>query len=154
MRWPDSLWEWPKASMWCTRRWRILPSYKIWCVWRCRSGMHPTGCRPTIAHVRSANNCGNQDTGASPPHARIDHKVAGSREAIEAAQATLRDVPPYSPELSPIESCESKVKSRLHTRAARTPEVLAQAWTEVRASITPSDARHGFAHCGYRTAPN
>ena len=57
----------------------------------------PTGCRPTIAHVRSANDCGTQDTGASPPHARIDHKVAGSREAIEAAQATLRDVPPYSP---------------------------------------------------------
>jgi len=82
------------------------------------------------------------------------HKVAGIREAIEAAQATLHYLPPYSPDLSPIELCWSKVKSNLRAQAARTQEALARAWTEALASVTSSDARHWFAHCGYRTAPN
>ncbi len=82
------------------------------------------------------------------------HKVAGIREAIAAAQATLLYLPPYSPELSPSELCWSKVKTALRTRAARTREALELAWAEVLASITPSDARHWFAHCGYCTEPN
>lgn len=81
------------------------------------------------------------------------HQVAGIREAIEAAQASLLYLPPYSPELSPIELCWSKVKAALRTRAARTREALELAWTDVLASVTASDARHWFAHCGYRTAP-
>lgn len=82
------------------------------------------------------------------------HKVAGIREALEAAQATLRYLPRYSPDLSPIEWCWSKVKTGLRSRAARTPNPLALAWTDTLAAITPSDARHWFAHCGYRTAPD
>lgn len=82
------------------------------------------------------------------------HKVAGIREAIEGAQATLRYLPPYSPDLSPIELCWSKVKTALRARAARTPEALQLAWTEALASVSSSDARHWFAHCGYRTASN
>ena len=82
------------------------------------------------------------------------HKVAGIREAIEAAHATLRYLPRYSPDLSPIELCWSKVKTGLQARAPRTPDALALAWTDTLASVTPSDARHWFAHCGYRTAPD
>jgi len=81
-------------------------------------------------------------------------KVAGIREAIEAAHATLRYLPRYSPDLSPIELCWSKVKTGLRARAARTPDALAAAWTDTLASLTPSDARHWFAHCGYRTVPD
>lgn len=82
------------------------------------------------------------------------HKVAGIREAIEAAHATLHYLPSYSPDLSPIELCWSKVKTILRTRAARTREALELAWTDALASVTDSDALHWFAHCGYCTAPN
>lgn len=82
------------------------------------------------------------------------HKVPGIREAIEATQATLLYLPPYSPDLSPIELCWSKVKTALRARAARTRDTLELAWTDARASVTGSDAQHWFAHCGYRTAPN
>jgi len=82
------------------------------------------------------------------------HKVAGIREAIETAHATLRYLPSYSPDLSPIELCWSKVKAILPTRAPRTRETLDLAWTEALASVTTSDTRHWFAHCGYCTAPN
>lgn len=82
------------------------------------------------------------------------HKVPGIREAIEAAHATLRYLPSYSPDLSPIELCWSNVKTALRARAARTREALELAWTDALASVTDSDARHWFAHCGYCTAPN
>lgn len=82
------------------------------------------------------------------------HKVAGLREALEAAHATLRYLPAYSPELSPIELCWSNVKTVLRTRAARTREALDLAWSAALATVTPSDARHWFAHCGYCTTPN
>jgi len=82
------------------------------------------------------------------------HKVAGIREAIEAAHATLCYLPAYSPDLSPIEWCWSKVKTALRTRAARTRESLELAWRDALASVTARDARHWVAHCGYRTAPN
>lgn len=82
------------------------------------------------------------------------HKVAGIREAIEAAHATLRYLPAYSPDLSPIELCWSKVKTNLRARAARTRETLELAWTDALETVTASDARQWFAHCGYCTAPN
>jgi len=82
------------------------------------------------------------------------HKVPGIREALETAHATLRYLPSYSPDLSPIELCWSKVKAILRTRAARTRETLELAWTDALASGTASDARHWFAHCGYCTVPN
>jgi transposase len=82
------------------------------------------------------------------------HKVSGIREAIEAAHATLHYLPSYSPDLSPIELCWGTVKTILRARAARTREALELAWTDALASVTPSDARHWFVHCGYCTAPN
>lgn len=77
------------------------------------------------------------------------HKVAGIREAIESRGATLIYLPPYSPDLSPIEPCWSKIKAYLRTFKARTPEALDAAIAQALATITESDARGWFAHCGY-----
>jgi transposase len=82
------------------------------------------------------------------------HKVAGIREAIEAAGARLQYLPPYSPELSPIELCWSKLKTFLRARAARTCETLGHALADALTTVTAGDAGQWFHHCGYRTAPN
>jgi len=50
------------------------------------------------------------------------HKVKGIRQAIEAVGATLRYLPPYSPDLNPIEQFFAKLKSLLRKAAARTLE--------------------------------
>jgi transposase len=77
------------------------------------------------------------------------HKVTGVREAIEAAGATLRYLPAYSPDWSPIENCWSKLKTYLRTAKARTRELLDQALKQALDTITASDAQGWFAHCGY-----
>jgi transposase len=82
------------------------------------------------------------------------HQVAGVREAIEAVGARLLYLPPYSPDLSPIEECWSKIKAILRTKAARTLEHLWQAITEAFAAITSQDAQGWFTHAGYRAQSN
>jgi transposase len=77
------------------------------------------------------------------------HKVAGIRERIEACGARLIYLPPYSPDLSPIEPCWSKLKALLRTAQARTREALDAAIPQVLAAVTASDARGWFRHCGY-----
>jgi len=77
------------------------------------------------------------------------HKVAGIRERIEACGAQLIYLPPYSPDLSPIEPCWSKLKTLLRTAQARTRAALDAAIQRVLAAVTPSDARGWFRHCGY-----
>jgi transposase len=77
------------------------------------------------------------------------HKVEGIQEAIEAVGARLEYLPPYSPDLSPIEECWSKLKTILRAKAARTSAHLDQAIAEAFDLITPQDARGWFAHCGY-----
>jgi transposase len=77
------------------------------------------------------------------------HKTAGIREAIEQAGAQVVYLPPYSPDLSPIEPCRSKLKTALHTTQARTQEALERAIAQALATITVADARSWFHHCGY-----
>jgi transposase len=77
------------------------------------------------------------------------HKVAGVREAIEARGARVEYLPPYSPDLNPIEKCWSKVKTYLRKAKARTREALEAALKEALLLVTVSDARAWFAHCGY-----
>jgi transposase len=77
------------------------------------------------------------------------HKVAGIREAIEQVGAQLLYLPPYSPDLAPIEACWSKLKTALRTAKARTREALEQAIAQALTTITASDARSWFHHCGY-----
>jgi transposase len=77
------------------------------------------------------------------------HTVAGIHERIEACGAQLLYVPPYSPDLSPIEPCWSKLKTLLRSAQARTRDALDAAIKQVLAAVTPSDARGWFRHCGY-----
>lgn len=77
------------------------------------------------------------------------HKSATARQAIEARGAEVLDLPPYSPDLNPIEKMWSKVKAILRSAKARTREALHLALTEALAAVTAKDARAWFAHCGY-----
>jgi transposase len=77
------------------------------------------------------------------------HKVAGVRETLEARGARLIYLPPYSPDLNPIERCWSKIKTALRAAKARTREALDEAITLALATVTESDARGWFTHCGY-----
>ena len=76
------------------------------------------------------------------------HKVSGIREAIEARGARLVYLPPYSPDLSPIERCWSKLKTALRARGARTRRALEHALKQALPPITKADAVAWFAHCG------
>jgi transposase len=77
------------------------------------------------------------------------HKVKGVRERIEAAGAELLYLPPYSPDLNPIEKAWSKLKLLLRSAKARTREVLDQAITDLLPQITPDNAQAWFRFSGY-----
>jgi transposase len=77
------------------------------------------------------------------------HKVSGIEEMILSRGALLEYLPPYSPDLNPIEQCWSKVKTFLRKRKARTRRALAAAIKKAFATITEADARAWFEHCGY-----
>ncbi len=77
------------------------------------------------------------------------HKAREVGQTIERAGATLMPLPPYSPDLSPIEPCWSKVKGHVRDVEARTAETLGQAAAQGFASVTAADARGWFRHCGY-----
>jgi transposase len=77
------------------------------------------------------------------------HKVAGVREAIEAAGCRVRYLPPYSPDLNPIEPAWSKLKTYLRAVKARARDVLEEAVATGLRKITAQDAHGFFAHCGY-----
>ena len=76
-------------------------------------------------------------------------KVAGIAEAIQQRGAQLVYLPPYSPDLSPIEHCWSKVKTHLRQAKARSQEALETALAEALDKVTSSDAQGWFKHCGY-----
>jgi transposase len=77
------------------------------------------------------------------------HKVAGVREMIEQTGAKLMYLPPYSPDLNPIENIWSKIKQKLRSIGARTLEALLDAISEAFASVTPEDCQRSIRHCGY-----
>ena len=78
-------------------------------------------------------------------------KVAGVREAIEAASAELRYLPPYSPDLNPIENVHSKLKVDLRRRAGRTVDAPTKLVGRSAKAIGPSDCAGYIRHAGYRT---
>jgi transposase len=78
------------------------------------------------------------------------HKVMGVREAIEAAGAELRYLPPYSPDLNPIELAFSKFKKLLRDGAERTVDKLWTLCGRVLDDFTEDECRNYFRHCGYR----
>lgn len=80
------------------------------------------------------------------------HKLDDIEDAIVAAGAWVVFLPPYSPDLNPIENCWSKVKARLRALKPRTLEALLEAWADAFALLTPHDIRAWFRHCGYQVA--
>ena len=77
------------------------------------------------------------------------HHVAQVRELIEEAGAQVLYLPPYSPDLNPIELAGSKVKHFLRKAQARTIDALYQAIAEALQTISPHDARAFFHHVGF-----
>jgi len=78
------------------------------------------------------------------------HKVTGIREAIEAAGAELRYLPPYSPDLNPIELACSKFKKLLRDGAEQTVDKLWSLCGRVLDQFTEAECGNYFRHCGYR----
>jgi transposase len=81
------------------------------------------------------------------------HKLDEIEDAIEAAGAWVLFLPTYSPDLNPIETCWSKVKSLLRSLKPRTLPDLLDALVVAFSSITRCDILGWFRHCGYQVAP-
>ena len=79
------------------------------------------------------------------------HKVMGVQEAIVAAGARLEYLPPYSPDLNPIENLWSKVKQAMKSREPRSVRQLLRAAGAALATVTPVDCQEFFLHAGYAT---
>ena len=77
------------------------------------------------------------------------HKGANVRRAIEAAGAFLRYLPPYSPDLNPIENAFAKLKAELRKAAARTMDQLWTAITKALPKFTPAECANFFIATGY-----
>jgi transposase len=77
------------------------------------------------------------------------HKVAGVEQAIEAAGATLLYLPPYSPDLNPIEPAFGKVKAHLRKAAEHTIPRLVRRIGRIVTDFSPQECRNFFRHAGY-----
>jgi transposase len=78
------------------------------------------------------------------------HKGSRVRELIEGRGCELIYLPPYSPDLNPIEEAFAKIKALLRRVEARTREALIEAMGWSLEAVTASDARGFFEHRGYR----
>ena len=78
------------------------------------------------------------------------HRTQKVRNLVEGRGADLLFLPPYSPDLNPIEEAFSKVKGIVRKANARTRQTLDEAVGEALGAVTPEDAAGWFAHCGYR----
>jgi transposase len=77
------------------------------------------------------------------------HKVNGVREAIEAQGARLLYLPPYSPDLNPIELAFAKFKALLRSAAARSVDLLWHTIGHILDDFSPAECAHYLAHAGY-----
>ena len=77
------------------------------------------------------------------------HKSKAIRAAIRAAGAKLLFLPPYSPDLNPIELAFSKLKALLRAKAIRTIEALWKAVGELCGNFSPAECANYFRHDGY-----
>ena len=78
------------------------------------------------------------------------HKVAGVRRAIESAGARVWYLPPYSPDLNPIETVFSKFKQLVRSAGERSVESLWQTCGRLVDAFSESECRNHIRHCGYR----
>ena len=77
------------------------------------------------------------------------HKGERARELVEEQGCEMLFLPPYSPDLNPIEEAFSKVKELLRGAGARGRKALVEAIRRALDAVTSRDARGWFAHCGY-----
>lgn len=77
------------------------------------------------------------------------HKDENVIAAIKSTGAIVCHLPPYSPDLNPIEAMWSKVKEILRSLKARTADTLLDAIGVALRAVTTTDAEGWFAHCGY-----
>lgn len=77
------------------------------------------------------------------------HKVAGVREAIAAVGASTLYLPPYSPDLNPIEQAFSKLKALLRKAAARTRDALWSTIGTLLDAFSPEECRNYLENSGY-----
>ena len=78
------------------------------------------------------------------------HTAAGVRRAVEGAGCRLLYLPPYSPDLNPIETAFAKLKGLLRSVAERTVDGLWSAIGRLLDRFSPRECRNYFRHCGYR----
>ncbi len=78
------------------------------------------------------------------------HKGERVREHVEGRGCELLFLPPYSPDLNPIEEAFSKVTGLLRKAGASTREALIEVMKRPLNAVTARDARGFFGHCGYR----
>lgn len=79
------------------------------------------------------------------------HKVEGVEDAIEAAGASLRYLPPYSPDLNPIETAYSAFKTFMRRCAERTEDALGRSAGQFARRLKADTCANFFAHAGYPT---
>jgi transposase len=77
------------------------------------------------------------------------HKRVEARRAIEAAGARVVFLPPYSPDLNPIENAFSKLKRLVRTAGRRTLEALWSFLGQAMDAFAPAECLNYFRHCGY-----
>jgi len=82
------------------------------------------------------------------------HNNKAVRDLIESVGAELWYLPPYSPDLNPIEKMWSKIKAILRTLKARTEESLINAIAKALEAVTADDAKGWFESCGYMNTIN
>ena len=79
------------------------------------------------------------------------HKVKGLKEIVEERGARIEYLPPYSPDLNPVENMWSKIKSQLRQVKGRCKDVLIEAVGIALNTVIAQDAQGWFKHCGYCT---
>ena len=79
------------------------------------------------------------------------HKVAGVRQAIETKGASVIYLPPYSPDLNPIENVFAKIKGEIRKRKPRTKELCDQLCGECLDWFSHAECCNYLRHAGYAT---
>ncbi len=77
------------------------------------------------------------------------HKKPAVLRAIEAAGASVRFLPAYSPDLNPIEQVFAKIKALLRAKAVRTVAALWNALGSITGCVSPEECRNFIRHAGY-----
>ena len=77
------------------------------------------------------------------------HRLAGVREAIAAAGASMLHLPPYSPDLNPIEQLFAKLKAMLRKAAARSRDTLRQTTGQLLDAFSPAECRNHIENAEY-----